>query len=193
MFLMESYNRGILPEIDAGFILTLNVPDMINIQRKLDPYRIEMVSYSGVKSIHELDDGLKFNSSGRKIVSLIEPVNYPNKHQEPAFRSTRTTEHIPFRIAECYSFLTSDNKIRVLLPTKPIECLYSFTIKYPKKGDVSVIYFIFHDDIDGVILPYISSNLEMILKRVVNVQSLEAKRIARGFINNVRKFPVVLN
>ena len=152
-----------------------------------------MVSYSGIKSIQELDDGLKFNSSGRKIVGLIEPVNYPNKHQEPAFRSTRTTEHIPFRLAECETFLTSDNKFRVLLPNKPIECLDSFTIEYPKKGDVSVIYFIFHDDIDGVILPYISSNLEMILKRVVNVQSLEAKRIARGFINNVRKFPVVLN
>lgn len=188
---MESYTRGILPEIDAGYILTLNVPDMNNIQRKLDPYRIEMVSYSGVKSIHELDDGLKFNSSGRKLVCLIEPVNYPNKHQEPAFRSMRTTEHIPFRLSECDVFLTSDNKFRVLLPTKPIECLDSFTIEYPKKGDVSVIYYIFHEDIDGVILPYISSNLEMILKRVVNLQLLEAKRIARGFINNVRKFPVV--
>lgn len=193
MFFLESFKRGILAEIDAGFILTVNSPDMADIQHKLDPFRVEMMSYSGVKSIHEIEDGLKFMSSGRKTLGLIEPVNYPNKHQDPAFRSTRSTEHIPFRFAECDSYLTSNSNYKVLLPKKPVECIDSFTVEFPRKGDMCVIYYIFHDDIEGVVLPYIASNLEMILKQVTNLQTMEAKRFSRNFVDNVRRFSLHLH
>ena len=143
MFLMESYKKGILAELDAGYIFTLNVPDVNNIQRKLDPYRMEMVSYSGVKSIHPVNGGLKFISSGRKILCLIEPSNYPRNYIEPSFRSNKTTENIPFRFKECDIYFTNDNRHRVLLPSKPIECYDSFTVEFPNKGDICILYFIF--------------------------------------------------
>ncbi|MBU8912758.1 MAG: hypothetical protein KOO61_01960 [Spirochaetales bacterium] len=190
MFLTESYRKGILSEIDAGYILTVNVPDMTHIQRKFDPYRIEMVSYSGVRSIHPVEGGLKFNSAGMKILCMVEPTNYPGRHIEPAFRSTKTTGHMPFRLKECEITLTSNDKFRVLLPNKPIECIDSFTIEFPRKGDVSVLYFIFNDNINEVVLPYIAQNVGNILRSIVNLPTAEATRISRDFLSNVERFQV---
>jgi hypothetical protein len=190
MFLLESYKKGILSELDAGYILTVNVPDVDDIQRKLDPYRIEMVSYSGVKSIHPIEGGLKFISSGKKILCLIEPVNYLRSYVEPSLRSTRATENIPFRFKECNIFLTTDNKFRILMPNKPVECYDSFTVEFPSKGDICVLYFIFNDNIDDVVLPYIGKNVEMILKSVVNLKSFSAQKISKDFLRNVKQFHV---
>jgi hypothetical protein len=191
MFLLESYKKGILAELDAGYILTVNVPDYNDIERKLDPYRMEMVSYSGVKSIHQLNGGLKFISSGRKIFCLIEPANYPKNYVEPSFRSQKTTEHIPFRFKECDIYFTGENKYRVLLPSKPVECYDSFTVEFPLKGDICVLYFIFNDNVNEIVLPYIGKNVELILKNVVKLPTIEAKKISNDFLLNVRKFHVL--
>jgi hypothetical protein len=191
MFLLESYNKGVLAELDAGYILTVNVPDMNDIQRKLDPYRMEMISYSGVKALHPLEGGVKFVSSGRKILCLIEPVNYPNNYIEPAFRSSKTTEHIPFRFKECDVYFTSDNRHRVVLPAQPVECYDSFTVEFPVKGDICVLYFAFHENINEVVLPYIGKNVELILKNVVNLRATSAQRISRDFIRNVKRFQML--
>ena len=191
MFLLESYKKGILAELDSGYIFTLNVPDMNDIQRKFDPYRLEMISYSGVKAINQLENGLEFTSAGRKILCLVEPTNYPKSYIEPSMRSNRTTEHIPFRFKECDIYSTHDRKYRVLLPTVPIECYDAFTVEFPSKGDICVLYFIFNENISEVVLPYIRQNIEMILKSVVNLQSTEAKKISTNFIENVKRFHVL--
>lgn len=188
MFLMESYRKGILAELDAGYILTVNVPDLEDIQHKLNPYRFEMVAYSGVKAIRPLGEGLEFLSSGRKILCLVEPANYPRKHVEPAFRSARTTEHIPFRFKECNTYYTRDNRYRVLLPTKPIECYDSFTVEFPRKGDMCILYFIFDENVNDVVLPYIGTNLEQILKNLVNLQGDQARRVSKDFLLNIQRF-----
>ena len=188
MFLMESYRKGILAELDAGYILTVNVPDLEDIKYKLNPYRFEMVAYSGVKAIHPIEGGLEFLSSGRKILCLVEPANYPRKHVEPAFRSVRTTEYIPFRFKECDTYDTRDNRYRVLLPTKPIECYDSFTVEFPKKGDMCILYFIFDENVNDVVFPYIRMNLEKILTNLLNLQSDQAQRVSQDFLLNVRRF-----
>lgn len=191
MFLTESYRKGILGEVDAGYILTVNVPDLNDIQRSLNPYRFEMVSYRGVRAIHPRGDGLEFISSGRKILGLVEPANYPNSHVEPAFRSTQTTEHIPFRFKECDIYYTKENRYRVILPNKPVECFESFTVEFPKKGDMSILYFIFNEDVNDVVLPYIKSNMELILKNLFNLQSDQAQKISKDFMTNVGKFQLL--
>jgi hypothetical protein len=188
MFLLESYKKGILSELDAGYILTVNVPNVDDVQRKLDPYRIEMVSYNGMKSIHPIEGGLKFISTGRKFLCLIEPVNYPGYFVEPAMRSKRSTENIPFRFKECNIYLTFDNKFRILMPDKPVMCYDSFTIEFPSVGDICVLYFIFNDNIDDVVLPYIGNNFEMILKSVVNLKSYIAHQISKDFMQTVKQF-----
>lgn len=191
MFLMESYKKGILAELDAGYILTVNVPDMNDIQLKLNPYRFEMVSYNGVKEIRPIEGGLKFLSSGRKILCLVEPANYPRNHVEPAFRSNRTTEYIPFRFKECDIYNTKDNRYRVLLPTKPVECYDSFTVEFPKKGDMCILYFIFDENVKDVVLPYVGTNLELILKNLLDLQIDQARRISKDYIVNVGQFQLL--
>ena len=191
MFLLESYKKGILAELDAGYILTLKVPDLSNIDRKLDPYRIEMISYSGVKSIREIENGLEFQSAGTKIMCLIEPANYPKNYVEPSMRSETATEHIPFRFRECEIYFTNDSKYRILMPKSPVECIDSFTVEFPSKGDICVLYFIFNENIDGVVLPYIGENLEMVLKSIAGLQNKEAKKISKNFILNVKRYQMV--
>jgi hypothetical protein len=188
MFLVESYKKGILEEIDAGYILTVNVPDFTDSQRNLDPYRIEMISYRGVKAIVPLADGLMFRSAGRKIMCMIEPTTYANRHIEPAFRSRSTTEHMPYRASECDIYRTRDDKYRVLLPQEPVEYLDSFTVEFPRKGDICVLYFIFSDDIEGVVVPYIGESVERVLRSLTNLHSSEVKRMSSRFMDNVKRF-----
>ena len=191
MFLMEAYRKGILAELDAGYILTVNVPDLDDIRRKLDPYRFEMVAYRGVKAIRPIKGGLEFVSAGRKMLCLVEPDNYPRKHVEPAFRSDRTTEHIPFRFKECDVYSTKDDRFRVVMPTKPVECYDSFTVEFPKKGDLCVLYFIFDENINDVVLPYIETNLELILKNLVGLQSDQAHRLSKDYLRHITQFQLL--
>ena len=193
MFLLESYQKGILPEIDAGYIFTINAPDRDDNERTLDPFRLEMMSYSGVRAIHQTEEGIEFHSAGRKILALIEPTHYPHSHVEPAFRSMRATEHIPFRFRECDTWMTADDKYRVLLPTSPVYYNDSFTVEFPRKGDVSILYFAFDENVREVVLPYVKDNVQKILKRVVALPTAEAQRISRAFVSNVSRFQLPLH
>jgi hypothetical protein len=190
MFLMECYKKGILSEIDSGYILTLNYPDLGNISTRLDPYRIEMISYSGVKSIQQTEAGLEFLSAGRKTLCLIEPANYPMNYVEPSMRSTSSTEHIPFRFRECNIRFTKDRKYRILIPDKPVDYYDAFTVEYPSKGDICVLYFVFDDNVDEVVLPYIRDNITKILGSISGLQNFEAKKISREFVLNVQKYQI---
>lgn len=187
MFLAESFRKGIIQEIDAGYILTVNVPDFNDNERILDPLRVEMISYSGVRSVQPVENGLMFRSAGRKIVCMIEPVAYTNRHVEPAFRATDSTEQMPYRFSECEIYRTRNDKYRVLLPREPIEYLDSFTVEFPRHGDVSVLYFVFDDDVDNVVIPYIQKSLERILRNIAKLPAPEISRIGTAFMDNVRR------
>ena len=190
VYFEEAYNKGMLPKIDSGYILSVLTPDLSNVQKTQNPIHIEIISYSGVKSVQQMGNGAKFLAAGKKMFCLIEPAGYSKSHIEPALRSTSTTEHIPFRFSECEKLLTSDNKFRVLLPRESRDCYDSFTVDFPDKGDICILYMIFDEDINGKVLPFIQENFSLVLKNMINLQKRDADKIAKHFIQIVQKFDV---
>jgi hypothetical protein len=95
---------------------------------------------------------------------------------------------MPYRASECDIYRTRDDKYRVLLPQEPVEYLDSFTVEFPRKGDICVLYFIFSDDIEGVVVPYIGESVERVLRSLTNLHSSEVKRMSSRFMDNVKRF-----
>ncbi len=190
MFFEDALNKGLLPQINQGYILSVMAPDIDDPQRKLDPFLLEMISYSGVKTVNSYGEGVKFQAQGKKMFCMIEPTGYTQKHTEPTFRPNGSTGFMPFRFSECEQFLTKDSKYNVIIPNKPHDCYDSFTVALPKKGDLSILYFIFDRDINNVVLPFIEENINTILKTTFRLASANAKHIAHSFKEIIAKYHV---
>jgi len=190
IFFEKAYHKGILTKVESGYILSILCPDMDDIDKKNDPFLIEMISYSGVKTILPIEGGVKFQAQGSKIYCMLEPPSYTEKHIEPTFRSQNSTGYMPFRFADIESFLTKDDKFNVLLPKLPFDCHDSFTVNFPAKGDVSILYFIFDKNINGVVLPFIKNNFKDLLKKMIGMREIDAKTVANKFFENIKKFDV---
>jgi hypothetical protein len=190
MYLEEAYNKGILPKVDTGYILSVISPDMQDPSRIHDPFLIEMVSYSGVKAIHPMAHGLKFLAGGKKMFCMIEPASYAQSHVEPSMRSTNTTAFMPYRFSECEIFLTHHDKFRIILPNQAQDCFDSFTVDFPERGDFCVLYFIFSKDINGEVLPFIQENFTMILKKALTFEDSDAKKVSKSFMLIVKQYDI---
>lgn len=191
MFFKEAFRKGILNKIDKGYILSLSTPDLDDMDKQHDPFLIEFISYSGVKSILDIGKGVKFQAQGRKMYCMLEPATFTEKHIEPTYRSTNSTGYMPFRFNDCEQFLTKDDKFNVLLPQTPFNCYDSFTISFPDKGDLCILYFIFNKDINGVVLPFIQENFQNVLKKTLGLRDIDNKTISKKFIEIVKKYDVV--
>jgi hypothetical protein len=192
MFFEEAYNEGILAKVSEGFIFSIISPDFDNIEKKLDPFLLQIVSYNGLKSIEPYGNGVKFQAQGKNMYCMLEPANYPNKHVEPATRAnTNGSNYMPYRFNECDIFFTKDIKFRVLIPQKSHDNFDSFTIDFPEKGDLCVLYYIFDKEhIDSVVLPYMQENISYILKSHLPIREMDTKIIAKKFMEVVKKFDV---
>ena len=84
--LFQAYESGNLPK-DGGYIISTFFDVNSNYAR------YELVSYSAVKNIYLSEDGLSFQSDGKKIHVLVEPPSYSKKHIEPIHRDK--TEMVP--------------------------------------------------------------------------------------------------
>lgn len=193
MFFEEAYNKGILAKLQSGYILSLISPNMDNIERMNDPFQIEMISYTGVKSISPVGNGVKFQAQGNKMFCMLEPSTYTEKHIEPTNRSMNGTGNMPFRFKDCEQFLTKDNKFNILIPNAPHVCYDSFTVSFPAKGDLCILYFIFDKDVDGVVLPFIEDNFSTILKKSLRFREVDANSIAKKFMKVVKEYDVWTN
>lgn len=190
MFFEEAYNKGLLTKVNQGYILSVISPDLTNPNTIHNPFLIEIISYSGVKSVHSIPGGVKFLAAGKKMYCMIEPSSYSFNYVEPSLRSNNTTEFMPFRFDDCEIFLTRDGKFKILIPKSSKESFDSFTVDFPEKGDISILYFIFDKDINGVVLPFIEENYTKILKEVLTLQSTDAKKVAKKFMEVVLEFDV---
>lgn len=191
IFFEEAYKKGLLTQIKDGYIMSVSLPDFDKLERQNDPIAIEMISYSGVKSVIDIGTGVKFQAQGKKMYCLFEPSGYTESHIEPVYRSQGTTGHIPFRFNDCETFLTKDSKLRILIPKKAHDCFDSFTVSFPEKGDLCILYFVFDKDIDNVVLPFIHENFQQIIQKTVSLRGADAKHIADKFIEIISKFKMV--
>jgi hypothetical protein len=190
IFFEEAWKQGALNTIESGYILSMTCPDVNDVNHKQDPFKLEMISYSGLKSVNQFEEGLKFQAQGRKMYCMIEPVSYAANHIEPTYRPNNTTGFMPFRFKDCESFFTKNNKYKVLIPDVLFDCFDSFTVSLPRKGDVSVLYLIFDKDIDNVVLPYIRDNIITILKSSLGLQESDCKRIGQKYVDTIQKYDV---
>lgn len=190
IFFDEAYSKGLLPQITEGYIFCLTVPNIDDVSKKLDPFLLKMISYNGLKAVFPFEDGVKFQAQGKSMYCMLETINYPLKHEEPTSRSTRSTAYMPHRFDECEIFHTKDNKYKVLIPQKAHDSFDSFTVNFPAKGDICVLYYIYDKDLDGVVFPFMEENIAFILKANLDIKKNDSENISKKFMAIVKQFHI---
>ncbi len=129
--LFEAFSQNLLPK-DEGYIVSSFFSENSAYSR------YEVVSYSGVKSIYLTEEGLTFQTNGKKLHILIEPATYPNKPIEPFLRSKE--EQIPQRFSELET-ITAKNQSRIMIAKNPIDSFSAFTILKPTGINFSLVFY----------------------------------------------------
>jgi hypothetical protein len=172
MDLFEAYAQDKLPK-DEGYI----VSSFFSLNSAYSKY--EIVSYSGVKSIYLNEDGLTFQTNGKKLHVLIEPANYPNKAIEPYVRTM--IDQIPLRFSELEQVIAK-NQTKIMIAKKPIFAFSSFTILKPSGINFSLVFY--H-------LPDLDSTLAMFFEKTFNkeagVPMADSKKAALKTMEIVKK------
>jgi|GEM_PF-6685456 len=190
IFFEEAYQKGLLPQITEGYIFSITSPEIDNVDRKFDPFLIKIISYNGLKTVYPFEDGVKFQAQGKSMYCMIELSSFPQKHVEPASRSVNTSAYMPYRFDECEVFYTKDNKYRVLIPKKAHDEFDSFTVNFPAKGDICVLYYIFSKNLEGDVYPFMEENIAYILKANLNLKKNNCDYISKQFMEIVKRFHV---
>lgn len=172
MDLFEAYAQDKLPK-DEGYI----VSSFFSQNSAYSKY--EIVSYSGVKSIYLTEEGLQFQTNGKKLHILIEPPNYPNKAVEPFVRSS--VDQIPLRFAELDQ-LVAKNQTRVMIAKQPIVSFSSFTILKPTGINFALVFYKLPDIMDTL-----SIFFEKTFNKEAGVPMADAKKAALKVVSNVKE------
>ena len=131
MDLFEAFARNQLPR-DQGYI----VSSFFNAHTAYSIY--EIVSYSGVKSIYSTDEGITFQTNGKKLHVLLEPATYPSKSIEPYVRIAQ--DQIPLRFSELEQ-ITAKNLTKIMIAKKPLDTFSSFTILKPSGINFALVFY----------------------------------------------------
>ncbi len=166
MDLFEAYAQNQLP-LTEGYIVSSFFKD----DSSYSVY--EIVSYSTVKDIYLSQDGLNFQTNGKKLYLLVEPANYPNKSIEPVFRESGY--QVPLRFNEA-NIITCKNMSHIMFNKKPYESLSSFTIIRPTGINFSFIFYV-RDDVFASIELF----FEKTLNQEAQIPLTDSKKIAKTF------------
>ncbi|WP_028973144.1 hypothetical protein [Spirochaeta cellobiosiphila] len=162
--LFDAYQNDELPK-DGGYIVT-------SFFAEHSSYSIyEIVSYNAVKSIFVNDEGMTFQSDGKKIFILVEPPSFPRKHIEPYNRSDH--EKIPHRFNELEIF-TCKNQMKIMVSKEPIVTYGSFTIMRPTNINFSFVFYGLPDVFDSMNLFF-----QKTLNKEAGIPQIEAKQASR--------------
>ncbi len=132
--LYEAYKDNELPR-DRGYIISEFLDDATRYAH------YEVISYRNVKDIYINEDGLLFQSDGRKLYILFEPLNYGSKHLEPIHRDE--AHRIPLRLKELEVYNTKRQE-KVMIAKEPIVTYTSFTIA--KETGLNTSYIVYNDE-----------------------------------------------
>ena len=144
--------------------------------------RYETVAYAGVKNIYLTDEGLTFQTDGKKLHVLVEPPNYSKKYIEPVSRVQ--SQSIPHRFKEL-NIYTAKNQTKVMVSKEPVDCYSSFTILKPTGTNFSLIFYR---------LPEVEASLkyffEQTLSREAAVPKADASKAALKVIEGIQNFKI---
>ncbi len=164
MELFKAYNQNALPR-EGGYIVSSFFDNNTSYTR------YEITSYNNVKEIHSSDSGLTFHADGKKFYVLVEPVNYSQKHTEPAYRDD--AHKIPYRLKEL-EVITTKRQDKVMIGKEPIISYGSFTIM--KTGGINYSYIFFEaDDLRETISKFFTDSLW----KEAHVPRTDAQRIVK--------------
>lgn len=171
MDLFEAYAQDKLPK-DQGYI----VSSFFSLNSTYSKY--EIVSYAGVKSIYLTEEGLTFQTNGKKLHILIEPPNYPNKAVEPFLRTT--VDQVPVRFVELHQ-IVSKNQTRIMIAKKPFETFSSFTVLQPTGINFALVFYHLSDVYDTLAI-----FLEKTFNKEAGVPMVDARKAALEAVKIVK-------
>lgn len=172
MDLFDAYSKSMLP-MENGYIVS-------SFFSPSSAYsRYEVVSYSNVKGIYPADNGLTFQSDGKKLHILIEPMDYPKKSEEPYVRSSM--EQIPHRFSEL-DLHTCKNQTKIFYGKNALMSYTSFTILKPMGVNFSFFFFP---------LPDMYASLAMFFEKTFNKEAgvplADAKKVAKAVAKRIEE------
>lgn len=165
MDLFDAYTKNKLPS-DLGFI----VSSFFSSNTAYSRY--EVVSYNNVKSIYPAEEGLTFQTDGKKLHILVEPANYPKKGEEPFVRSS--DEQIPHRFSEL-DVHTCKNQTKIYTGKDAVMSYTSFTIMKPTGLNFAFVFYSLPDVYDSLALFF-----EKTLNKEAGVPLSDAKKVAKA-------------
>jgi hypothetical protein len=170
--LFDAYVNDKLPK-DEGYIIS-------SFFHNNTAYSIyEIVSYSGVKTIHLNDTGLTFQTNGNKLHVLVEPASYPSKAVEPYVRPER--EQIPLRFSEL-EIITAKNQSKIMISKEPMMSFSSFTILKPTGVNFALVFYR---------LPDLYASLAVFFEKTLNkeagIPQTDAKKSAQKIAETVEE------
>lgn len=168
--LFQAYQTNQLPK-ESGYIVTSLFSENSSYSR------YEVISYGGVKEIYLTEEGLTFQSDGKKLYVLVEPPTYPNKHLDPIHRSNQ--ESIPHRYNELMKF-TCKNDAKLYVSLEPVMTYTSFTVLKPTGNNFAIVFFDLPD-----VFETIDSFFEKTLNREAGVPQVDAKKAAQVVTNKL--------
>lgn len=174
--LFQAYAESKLPVDGGGYI----VSSFFSNNTSYSIY--EVIAYDSVKSIHPTSDSLTFQSDGYKIYVLVEPANYPHKHQEPFTRVNNET--IPHRFSEL-DIVIAKNQTKLMISKEPVISYSSFTILKPTGIDFAFFFFNNKD-----VLKTIEFFFTQTLNQEACVPSFDTKKCAKSIVVGLGKFKI---
>lgn len=172
MDLFDAFTKDMLPK-DQGYIVSSFFSDNSAYSR------YEIVSYSGVKSIYPTEEGLTFQTNGKKLHILIEPASYPHKAIEPYVRSAH--DQIPLRFSEL-NIITAKNQSKIMIAKKPLLSFSSFTILKPTGINFALVFYHLDDIFDTLELFF-----EKTFNKEAGIPMADAKTGAKKALEVVRE------
>ena len=171
MDLFDAYQKSALPK-DEGYL----VSSFFSTHTAYSRY--EIVSYANVKSIYPQDEGLTFQTDGKKLCVLCEPSNYHQKGIEPYVRSSG--EQIPYRFNEL-DVHTCKNQTKIYYAKKSIITYGSFTVMRPTGMNFAFVFYKLPDMFDSMGLFF-----EKTFNKEAGVPLTDAKKVAAQVMDKVK-------
>ncbi len=171
MDLYDAYSKSMLPEENGFIVSSFFSPNSAYT-------RYEVVSYNNVKSIYQVEEGLTFQTDGKKLHILVEPMGYPKKSEEPYVRTQN--EMVPHRFSELDLHICK-NQTKIYYAKAPVRSYTSFTVLKPTGINFAFVFF--H-------LPDIYQSMELFFEKTFNkeagVPMADAKKVAKALAQKIQ-------